>query len=74
MKTAYAIHPALKNAKGEYIPIIVKEGQTGYYLTDWAWGKDLDEAEKIARAKNRAMGISDALTQRLILASMRESL
>ena len=71
MKTAYAILPTLKNDAGEYIPIIVKEGETGYYPTDWAWGKDLDEAEKIARAKNRGMGVSDAEAQRLIMASMR---
>ena len=70
MKTAYAILPTLKADNGEFIPIIVKEGETGYYKTDWTWGKDIDEAEKFARAKNRAMGISDATAQRLVIASM----
>jgi len=71
MKTAYAILPTLKADNGEYIPIIVKEGETGYYPTDWTWGKDLKEAEKLARAKNRAMGVSDADAQRLILQSWK---
>ena len=70
MKTAYAILPSLKAENGEYIPIIVKEGEKGYYPTDWTWGKNIDEAERFARTKNRAMGISDATAQRLVIASM----
>jgi len=70
-KVAYFIQPTLKTDDGQYIPCIAKEGVSGYFVTDWAWGNDIDQAEACAREKNERLGISEEEAQRLVLQSMR---
>ena len=55
---------------GEFIPCIVREGMTGYCPTDWAWGKDLTIAEKLAQDRNDRMGISKKEAMGIVLRSM----
>ncbi len=50
---------------------IVKEGEAGYYLTDWFWGKDIKKAQKIANARNYRAGISEEEALGIICESMR---
>jgi hypothetical protein len=61
-----------KDSHGEYIPCLVKEGESGYYITTWTWGSDKKEAEKFAEDYNRKLGISRQEAIELTLASMRE--
>lgn len=69
-KAAYVIMEAERTGDG-FIPCIVKEGETGYYRTDWNWGNDLETAQEIANKKNTALGLDQAEVNRLILQSMR---
>lgn len=71
MKVAYVILQTVVNEKGEYIPCIAKEGERGYYKTDWAWGKDLAIAEQYAVEKNKAMGLSKEDAMKIVLGTMR---
>ena len=70
-KSVYFIQPTVKSNDGQYIPCIAKEGETGYYKTDWKWGKDIDVAEKLAEEKNTAMGISPEESMRIVIGTMR---
>ncbi len=54
-RICYAIPETVINEKGEYIPCIVKEGESGYFKTDWSWGKDLKLAQQCADEKNKAL-------------------
>ena len=45
-KICYYVSPAITDADGNIIPVIVKEGVKGYFPTDWNWGKDLEIAEE----------------------------
>jgi len=55
----------------EYTLGIVKEGETGYYATDYPTVKTMDEADKWANDLNTRMGVSDNDAMVLILLSMR---
>ena len=57
---------------GEYIPCVAEDGVSGYYRTEWKWGKDFAAAQKHARQLNERMGISEQEETRLILQSMKE--
>lgn len=71
-KAAYFVLESQTNEAGEYNALLAVEGETGYYKTDWFWGKDVEEAELIARWKNEAMGISVEEAQKILLQSMRK--
>lgn len=73
-KLAYIILETEKNEQGEYIPCIVKEGESGYYRTDWTWGKDQLIAQEIADDRNNRMGLSPTDVMQLTLESMREDI
>jgi len=68
-KIAYVIIDTERTEDGQYIPCIVKEGETGYWKTDWAWGRDKAQAEEIAKQQNAKMGISNEEAMRLVLQS-----
>jgi hypothetical protein len=70
-KSAVVIIDTQMNDKGEYIPSIVKEGETGHYPTDWAWGTDREQAQKIADSYNIRLGLSLKEAMELTLQSMR---
>ncbi len=44
-----------------YIPCFVREGESGYSRSYYNYGKDLNEARKLAQERNESMGI-DAKT------------
>ena len=49
---------------------VVKEGETGYYPTNWQWGKDLKIAKKCADDYNKNLGLTDKEVQEIIIQSM----
>lgn len=72
-RMCYVILETEKDEHDEYIPCIVKEGETGYFLTSWSWGKDIELARKIADQRNAEMGISKEEAYTLTLESMRKT-
>jgi len=59
-----------RTADGQYIPCIVKEGERGYYRTDWAWGKDKKIAEACATSRNERSGLSEDDVTTIVGSSM----
>lgn len=70
-RLAYFILESVKDKEGNYIPCIAVEGRKGYYLTDWAWGKNIDIAEKAALEKNTEMGLTQADVDKIIFGTMK---
>ena len=70
-KIAYLIIETEKDEKG-YIPCLVRDGDRGYFTTDWRWGSDINIAKRLAKERNEAMGITPLETAKLILQSMRQ--
>ena len=68
-RMAYFINEAQKNEEG-YIPCIAKEGEKGYYITSWSWGRDKTQAEKIADRMNEKMGINKEEAMNIIMSTM----
>jgi hypothetical protein len=56
---------------GEYVALVATEGESGYRLTDWTWGSDFTEAEKVADLRNERMGICKRDAIMIQLRSMR---
>jgi len=48
--------------------IIIKEGEAGYYPTDWKWKKEF--AEQSRDEKNARLGLTPLEAERLFMASM----
>lgn len=48
--------------------IILKEGESGYYATDWKWDREF--AERARDQKNAALGVSPAKADKMMSASM----
>ncbi len=72
-KMAVIIVDSEKDRHDEYIPCIVKDGEQGYFLTNWRWGKDKDVAQKLADNYNARLGLSKEEVMQLTFESMRES-
>ena len=53
-----------------YIPCIAKEGEKGYYRTDWYWGHDLERAHQLCDERNQMMGIDRQEAMRIQLRTM----
>lgn len=49
---------------------IAVEGESGYFLTDWYWGKDYTQAQEIADQKNLALGHTLNEASDIVLSSM----
>ena len=71
-RSVYFVNQATTDKDGNLIVCIAKEGEIGYYLTDWIWGKDYDFANMLCDEKNMAMGISPAEAMIIQLRTMRE--
>lgn len=56
-RMVYFIMETERTQDGQFIPCIAKEGEKGFYRTDWAWGKDKEQAQKFADERNQEMGI-----------------
>lgn len=71
-RRVYFLMDSQRDENGELIVCIAVEGERGYYKTDWRWGKDIDQAEEIARKKNELMGVSDKEAHKVVLSTMRK--
>ena len=69
-KMVFTVLQTVTSDKGEFIPCIVKEGEKGYYKTDWEWGTDFEIATQIANERNESMGYTPEEVNKIILRSM----
>lgn len=53
-----------------YRPVIVEEGTSGYCRTDWEWGDNLADAERLAAEKNERLGLTPEDVEEIITSSM----
>lgn len=72
-RTAYLILETEYDPEKGFNPCIVKENESGYYRTDWFWGKNLDLAKEAARQKNEAMGLTPQDVQDIVDSSLKLS-
>lgn len=70
-KAPYFVNQAITNDKGEFIPCIAVEGDTGYYKTDWTWGTNFKHASEVAVRMNAKMGIDEREAAKIVCATMR---
>lgn len=61
---------SITDETGELIPVVVCEGEKGFHLTDYRWGKKLEMARLAATAKNSALGLTPEDVNRIIASSM----
>ena len=71
-RLAYMIIDTQKDKNDEFIPCIIKEGEAGYYPTDYHWGTDKKIAQKCCDEINKKMGMTKRDVFELICMSMRE--
>ena len=69
----YFISEFAKDKNGNYIPCIAVRGTTGYYKTDWEWGKDFELAQELCDKKNAIMGITKKQAYIIQMDTMRGS-
>jgi len=69
-RMVYIILETQRTPQGGYIPCIVKEGEKGYYKTDWDWGDNKIIAEELAEKRNEAMGLHKYEAHKLVCRSM----
>lgn len=70
-RAVYFINELRKTERG-YQVCIAKEGESGYYLTDWFWNCSKKEADLLCAEKNNRMGISEKEAIKIIFSSMRK--
>lgn len=66
----YAILETSTDDNGNYIPVIVFEGEDHYHATDWTWGKDIERARQCATKMNTDLGISENDAETILRRSM----
>lgn len=71
-RRCYFILESQQNERGEFRALIAVENESGYYKTDWFWGKILIDAEQIAREKNLSMGITEEEAVKIVGSTMRK--
>lgn len=69
-KMCIAVNEAVLDEDGNYQPFYVKEGEDGYFPTDFHWGKDFSIAKRCAREYNEKIGINEKEAITLVLKSM----
>ncbi len=69
-RRCYFIQHTVKDEKGNYIPCIAIEGESGFYKTDWQWGNDYELANDTAKLMNSKLGISEQDALEIVLSSM----
>jgi hypothetical protein len=55
-----------------WIPCIAREGEQGFYRSDWRWKCDLETARGPAAEKNAALGIDDREAARIQATTLRQ--
>lgn len=68
-RMVYMILETVRDENG-YIPCIAIEGESGYYKTDWNWGKDLEQAKKFADERNAKLGINPKEAWQIVMGTM----
>ena len=71
-KLVCMVQHTVKTDSGEYLCCIVKEGEKGYFKTDWAWGNNFELAQHITDERNQKMGYTEEEVQTIILQSMKK--
>jgi len=69
MRAVLFIQDTVKE-NGEYIACIAKDGGSGYYKTDWAFGKDKEQAQAICDERNIEQGFSKEDALKIVLSTM----
>ncbi len=72
-KSAYFIMETERFPDRGYRALIAKEGELGFYKTDWNWGEDKKEAQDICDEMNHGLGIDRKEAMIIQLCSMRQS-
>ena len=72
-KTCYFIMETERDEQGNFIPCIAKEGESGFWRTDWQWGKDKALAQECADDMNEKLGLTKTQAMIIQLRSMRTS-
>ena len=70
-RLAYIILDTQKTEDGEFIPCVVKENESGYFVTDYHWGTDIKVAQRCARELNEKMGLTENDVIQILLSTMR---
>lgn len=60
-----------KATDGQFIPCIAVEGERGYYRTNWAWGTDKSQADRLADEYNARLGLDPQEAMKIILSTLR---
>lgn len=71
-RLAFFVMKTQMNSQGEYNALIAVENESGYYRTDWFWGKDFKIAQEIADERNARMGLTKKEAAMIQLSTMRE--
>ena len=69
-RTVYFVLENHTNNAGEFIPLVAKEDERGYYTTDWVWGKDFEAAVKLCEERNARAGIDQNEAARIVCGTM----
>jgi len=59
-----------RDSQGAYRALIAKEGERGFYRTDWTWGADLTTAQQIATEKNENLGLTEREAMKIQLGTL----
>ena len=51
-------------------PVIVKENVAGYFITDYLWGKDFEQAKSLVNALNARLGLTPREADQIVASSM----
>jgi hypothetical protein len=70
-RKAFFVSEIRTNDHGEYIALIAVEGESGFYVTDWCWGKDFKVAQDIADERNARLGLSKKEAAVIVCSTMR---
>ena len=70
-RICYFVMQTQVNERGEYRALIAVEGERGYHLTDWFWGKDYKIAEQIAEERNKIVEISKLDAFKIVASTMK---
>jgi hypothetical protein len=69
-RLAYFVLEGLVDRLGNYIPCIAKEGERGYYLTDWNYGNSFDRAVTDIDKLNKRLGLLQEDVDTIIASTM----
>lgn len=61
----------VKADDGGYIPCLCREGESGYWPTDWNWGTNKKQAQEWADERNTTMGMTPKEAMLIQLETMK---